>query len=59
VIAFDRNADIFENEKEINFAKEVMLQFGRELTPQNPLGYNDMGALVLFTKFLIDNKIPY
>ena len=56
--ALDPNADIFENENEITFAKEILIQIGRELDPQYPLGYGDMGALVCFNNTIPNNTLP-
>ena len=44
---------IFEDEAELRFARDVLLQFGRELYPDAPLGFGDFGALVAF-----HNAIP-
>jgi hypothetical protein len=58
VRAFDPEAGIFESAEEIDFAREVMLQVGRELTPQSPLGYGDQGALVVFHNTVPNNTLP-
>jgi hypothetical protein len=58
VRALEADAAIFEEEEDLNFAKEVLLQIGRELTPQIPLGYGDMGALVVFHNTIPNNTLP-
>ena len=56
--ALDPDSNIFKDEKETNFAREVLLQIGRELYPQFPLGYGDMGALVAFHNTTPNNSLP-
>jgi hypothetical protein len=58
VKALDPNSTIFENENEIIFAKEILIQIGRGLDPQYPLGYGDMGALVCFNNTIPNNTLP-
>ena len=58
VRALDADAGIFLNDEEIQFARDVMIQIGRELTPQIPLGYGDMGALVAFHNTVPNNTLP-
>jgi hypothetical protein len=58
VRALDSEADIFENQEEIKFANDVLIQIGRELAPQMPLGYGDMGALVVFHNTVPNNTLP-
>jgi hypothetical protein len=58
VKALDPNAGIFENEKEINFARDMLTQIGRQLYQQYPLGRADMGALVCFANTIPNNTLP-
>ncbi len=58
VLALDNQSDIFENTEEIKFANEILLQLGRELTPQMPLGWGDMGSLVVFHNTVPNNTLP-
>src|SRR6185437_4905403 len=58
VMAFDEDSGIFESAEEIDFARDVMLQIGRELTPQTPLGYGDQGLLVCFHNTVPNNTLP-
>lgn len=56
--ALDPNAGIFDNNNEINFAREMLIQIGRELTPQYPLGYGDIGTLISFNNTIPNNTLP-
>jgi hypothetical protein len=56
--AFDADAAIFGDSDEMEFAREVMLQIGRELTPQSPLGFGDQGLLVTFHNTVPNNTLP-
>ena len=57
-VAFDAEAEIFEDTSEIDFARDVMLQIGRELTPQSPLGFGDQGLLFTFHNTVPNNTLP-
>jgi hypothetical protein len=35
-----------------------MIQIGRELTPQSPLGYGDQAGLVVFHNTVPNNTLP-
>lgn len=58
VRALDESAGLFADDGELRFAKDVLLQFGRQLTPQNPLGFGDIGALVAFHNTTPNNTLP-
>ena len=46
--ACDDTADIFADDSERRFAKEILQQIGRDLVARHPLGHSDMAALVVF-----------
>ena len=58
VRAFAPDAGIFEDEGERAYAQDVMLQIGRQLAPQNPLGFGNMAALVTFHNTIPNNTLP-
>ena len=58
VRAFAPEAGIFEDDSERRFAQDVMLQIGRQLVPQNPLGFGNMAALVSFHNTIPNNTLP-
>ena len=58
VRAFSKDSQIFQDESEKGFAQNVMLQIGRQLVPENPLGYGQMGALVCFHNTIPNNSLP-
>ncbi|MCB9694331.1 MAG: ATP-binding protein [Alphaproteobacteria bacterium] len=58
VRAFDEDAGIFNDGDELRFARDVMLQIGRQLQPQRPLGFGDMGALFAFDSAIPNNTLP-
>jgi hypothetical protein len=58
VRALEPEAGIFATEGERKFAKDVLLQIGRELQPQAPFGFGDIGALVSFHNTIPNNTLP-
>ena len=58
VRAFQPEATIFADEGDRAFAQQVMLQIGRQLFPQYPLGYGNMEALVAFHNTIPNNTLP-
>lgn len=51
-------AGIFDNEESRAYAHDTMLQIGRELVQRRPLGWGDMGALVVFENTVPNNTLP-
>ena len=58
VRAFQPEAGIFTDDADRTFAQDVMLQIGRQLVPQHPLGYGNMEALVSFHNTIPNNTLP-
>jgi len=58
VRGLDPEANIFSDAGERKFAQDILLQIGRQLTPQTPLGHGDMAALVGFHNTIPNNTLP-
>jgi hypothetical protein len=58
VRALDREGGIFENPHEVQFARDMLMQIGQELTPQNPLGHKSLAALICFHNTVPNNTLP-
>ena len=58
VRALDEGAEILDDPAEIAFTRDFLLQAGRELVPQMPIGYGEMAALVCFHNTVPNNTLP-
>lgn len=58
VRAFSPDAGIFEDGGDRAFAEEVMIQIGQQLTPQQPLAFGDLAALVSIHNTIANNTLP-
>ena len=58
VRAFAKETGIFDDDSERAYAEDVMLQIGRQLLPQHPLGFGNMAALVSFHNTIPNNTLP-
>lgn len=56
--ACDDSSEIFTDDGERRFAREVLVQIGRDLYPSAPLGFGDLGALVVFHNAAPNNTLP-
>jgi len=57
VRALELESGIFSPD-ELKFAEEMLLQLGRELYSQHPLGHGNMGGLVCFHDIIPNNTLP-
>jgi hypothetical protein len=53
-----KESGIFENDADRRFARDVLLQLGRELYPAAPLGFGDLGGLLAFHNAIPNNTLP-
>jgi hypothetical protein len=58
VRALESDSKLFESDDERVYARDILLQIGRELTAQMPLGWGDMAALVAFHNTIPNNSLP-
>ncbi len=58
VRALEEDAGIFRDTSEIHFTRDFLIQIGRELYPQHPIGFDDMAALVCFHNTIPNNSLP-
>jgi hypothetical protein len=58
VRALDTDSDLFESDEERVYVRDILLQIGRELLSQMPLGWGDMAALVAFHNTIPNNTLP-
>jgi hypothetical protein len=58
VRGLDPESGIFTDEAELRFAHDVLVQIGRQLTPQTPVGHGDMATLVGFHNTIPNNSLP-
>lgn len=56
--AFSEESTIFDNEAELRFARDVLHQIGRELYPDAPLGFGNLGALFALHNTVPNNTLP-
>lgn len=55
---FSRNSNIFSNDTEIDHARSIIEEKGKELAKNIPLGYGNCQALVVFSDSCPNNTLP-
>ncbi|MBH0061441.1 ATP-binding protein [Pseudoalteromonas sp. NZS71] len=56
--AFNEHNTIWENNEEMLQAKELCMRLGSEIDKQRPLGYEEQGLLVVFSRNCPNNSLP-
>ncbi|HEV2560822.1 MAG TPA: ATP-binding protein [Rhizomicrobium sp.] len=56
--AFSTASQMWENQEQAERAKALCVDLGSQIYPQNPLGYGDLGLLVIFPTTVPNNSLP-